>query len=142
MEYKYKYLKKIVMLSASLFLFACSLNEGEPRVTFCQKVGHVLVNEPEIDWIGNTQETDAYSQITVNLLFNVEDSVENDKHTDRLSAICTYAYNDIAEYETLDHEYEYSPTDVFINGKMVGRYTLMKAVNKVMTKAFKGLFTE
>ena len=130
----------LTLILSAVLLSACSLNEGEPRVTVCQKVVQKLLDVPNIDWQESHTETEALSKITVTLLLSVTDKTENDEHKDTLSAVCVYAYNDIAEYDVVGQEYESSPTDVYINDKMVGRYTLTKIVNSVMGDAVKGLF--
>lgn len=130
----------VIFLFSTLFLSSCSLSEGDPRVTVCQKVVQKLLDVPEIEWQESHTETEELSSITVSVLFNVEDQSDSHEHVDTLNAVCIYAYNTIAEYDVVDREYEDSPTDVYINDKMVGHSTLTKAVNSVMGDAIKGLF--
>ena len=134
-------LSTILLLVISTFLVSCSLSEGEARITMCQKVVQELLEVKEIEWREQHEKTEALSNITVSLLFDVhEQSKEHDEHTDTLTAVCVYAYNDIAEYDVVGHEYEDSPTDIFINDKMVGRLSLTEAASKVMLNAAKGIF--
>lgn len=127
-------------LLAALLLSACSLSEGEPRVTVCQKIVQKLLDVPTIDWQESHSQTEAFSKINVSLLFTVTDNTEGHEHIDTLTAVCVYAYNDIAEYDVVGREYEDSPSDVYLNDKMVSHYTLTKTVNSVMGDAVKGLF--
>ena len=94
----------LIFLSCSFFLSSCSLSEGEPRITMCQKVTQKLLEVPEINWLEQHQETEELSKIIVHLLFSVNDKTENDEHTDTLTAVCIYAYNDIAEYDVVGRE--------------------------------------
>ena len=130
----------LILLSCSFFLSSCSLSEGEPRITMCQKVTQKLLEVPEVNWLEQYEETEELSKIIVHLLFSVNDKTEDGEHTDTLTAVCIYAYNDIAEYDVVGREYEDSPTDIYINDKMVGRLSLTKAVNAVMLNAAKGIF--
>lgn len=136
---------RIVLTTALLFisgtyLTGCSLSEGEPRITMCQKVVQELLEVQEVKWHEHQEKIEALSSITVHLLFSVNEQSKNDEHTDTLTAVCVYAYNDIAEYDVVGREYEDSPTDIYINDKMVGRLSLTKAVSKVMLNAAKGIF--
>ena len=133
-------LTTITLLFSTLFLSSCSLSEGEPRVTVCQKVVQKLLDVPEVEWKKSHIETEELSRITVSLMFDVSSKSGGHEYVDTLSAVCVYAYNDIAEYDVVGREYEDSPTDVYLNDKMVDHYTLMKTVNSVMGDAIKGLF--
>lgn len=131
-----------LILFGVTILSNCSLNEGEPRVTVCKKVVTVLldISNTDIDWKHEQIQTEELANITVSLNFDVHDNTNNDEHTDNLNAACVYAYSDVAEYDVVGNEYDGSPTEVYLNDKMVGHYTLTKTVNRVMMDAAKGLF--
>lgn len=136
-----------LILLMSLSLSACSNDNLKDRISFCKAVVQQLLEVPTIDWESTQQKTAANSAITVHLAFNIheknidlDDPKKEKSHTDRLSANCIYAYSDIAEYEVVGQEYAESPTEIYINDKMVGHFTLTKAVNAVMLNAAQGLF--
>lgn len=136
-----------LILLMSLSLSACSNDNLKDRISFCKAVVQQLLEVPTIDWESTQQKTAANSAITVHLAFNIheknidlDDPKKEKSHTDHLSANCIYAYSDIAEYEVVGQEYAESPTEIYINDKMVGHFTLTKAVNAVMLNAAQGLF--
>ena len=136
-----------LILLMSLSLSACSNDNLKDRISFCKAVVQQLLEVPAIDWEFTQQKTAENSAITVHLAFNIHekdidlnDPKKTKSHTDRLSANCIYAYSDIAEYEIVGQEYAESPTEIYINDKMVGHFTLTKAVNAVMLSAAQGLF--
>ncbi len=129
----------ILLIMLATLLASCSLTEGEPRVTVCQKVVANLLDVSDIDWKYQEVTTEDQANITVSLSFDVHDTLDNEPHTDSLTASCVYSYSDVAEYEVVGNEYESSPTEVYINDKMVGHYTLTKAINSVMLDTTKGL---
>jgi hypothetical protein len=136
-----------LILLMTLSLSACSNDNLKDRISFCKAVVQQLLEVPVIDWESAQKKTEENSAITVHLAFNIhEKNIDLDDpkkaklHTDRLSANCIYAYSDIAEYEVVGQEYAESPTEIYINDKMVGHFTLTKAVNAVMLNAAQGLF--
>jgi len=135
-----------LMLVFSLFLLsACSSEHLNDRTRVCKAVVIQLLEIPassEIDWKAQQESIAAQSAITVHLKFNIHEQVNNESHSDYFSATCLYAYSDIAEYEVVGQEYAESPTDIYINDKMVGRFTLTEAVNAIMLDAVQGLFNQ
>ncbi len=136
-----------LILLITLSLGACSNDNLKDRISFCKVVVQQLLEVPVIDWESAQKKTEENSAITVHLAFNIheknidlDDSKKEKSHIDRLSANCIYAYSDIAEYEVVGQEYAESPTEIYINDKMVGHFTLTKAVNAVMLNAAQGLF--
>jgi hypothetical protein len=140
-----RFLYSLVLLLSLLSLSACSSDNLKDRISVCKAVVKQLLEIPvavEIDWEAQQQTTAAQSAVTVRLKFNIHEQVNDDLHTDHFSASCVYAYSDVAEYEVVGHEYEDSPTDVYIYDKMVGRFTLTEAVNAVMLNSVQGLFKQ
>jgi len=135
----------LVLLFSLLSLSACSSDNLKDRVSVCKAVVKQLLQIPvavEIDWEAQQQSTAVQSAIIVRLKFNIHEQINDDPHTDHFSASCLYAYSDVAEYEVVGQEYTESPSDVYINDKMVGRFTLTEAVNAVMLNAAQGLFKQ
>jgi hypothetical protein len=130
----------LALFTSTLYLSSCSLNKSDSRITLCQAVVQKLLAIPAIDWQEHQQKTSVNSAITVRLLFSIHEEINGELHSDNFSASCIYAYSDIAEYEVVGHEYAESPTDVYINDKMVDRLTLTKVISTVMLDIAKGLF--
>ena len=137
-----RFLIILSLLTTMLSLSACSSDNLKDRVSVCKAVVKQLLEVPAIDWDVHQQTTEAQSAITVRLAFNIHEQINDQTHSDHLSANCIYAYSDISEYEMVGQEYAESPTNVYINDKMVGHFTLTKAVNAVMFDAAKGLFNK
>lgn len=135
----------LVLFFSLLTLSACSSDNLKNRVSVCKAVVKQLLEIPAntaIDWEAQQQTTEAQSAIMVHLKFNIHEQIKDELHSDAFTASCFYAYSDIAEYEVVGQEYAESPTDIYINDKMVGRFTLTEAVNAIMLDAVQGLFNK
>lgn len=139
-------LSRYLIILCSLFtLSACSSDNLKDRVSVCKAVVKHLLDIPTnstLDWEAQQETTDSQSAIMVHLKFNIHEQIKDDVHSDAFSASCFYAYSDIAEYEVVEQEYAEAPTDIYINDKMVGRFTLTEAVNAIMLNAAQGLFNK
>ena len=139
------YWVSLVLLCSLFSLSSCSSEQLKDRISICKAVVKNLLEIPMavvVDWESQQQTTEAYSAVKVNLKFNVHEQIKGELHSDHFNATCLYAYSDIAEYEVIGQEYAESPTDIYINDKMVGRFTLTEAVNAVILNAVQGLFNK
>lgn len=124
-------------LTTIMIMSSCTLNEGDPQTTLCQKLTAHLMAETNVTWNQAVKNpSDDRLQITVG--FNREDG-------NTTQAICTYGLNNRDEgedYELDPDKYVNLPDSMAINGRVVRTQDLHTAIQKVTGQAISDTFSE
>lgn len=138
-----KHLKGIFLLSIGLSLGACTLNEGDPQSTLCQKLTAHLMNENEanITW-GETSRVEKKNE---HLLLTVRFDKTDNQGSIPMHATCLYPHHNEQQgedYEFMPQEYQNTPESMTINGQDVRIGDLHTALQKVTGQSIKDTFNE
>ncbi|HHL18612.1 MAG TPA: hypothetical protein ENJ33_02635 [Thiothrix sp.] len=117
---------------------SCTLNEGDPQTTLCQKLTAHLMTAEKVKWnkVIKVPTPGEHLQITVS--FNNADGSVTE-------ATCTYGLNDRDEgedYEVTPDEFVNIPDIMVINGEEVRLQDLHTSIQKVTGQAVKDTFNE
>jgi hypothetical protein len=128
----------LIMTSLAVAMSSCTLNEGDPQTTLCQKLTAHLMTAEKIKWNKATKvpTTGEHLQITVG--FNNTDGSVTE-------ATCTYGLNDRDEgedYEVNPDEFVNIPDSMIINGQEVRMQDLHISIQKVTGQAVKDTLNE
>ena len=126
----------LVPLSLSVALSGCTLNEGDPQTTLCQKLTEHLMTANGVTWDEAKKVPGEDLKVTVS--FNNEDGSTT-------QATCVYGANDRdqgEDYEFNPDSFLNTPDSMVINGKAVRTGDLHTALQKVMGQSFKDTANE
>ncbi len=137
--------KQVCKLSPVLLvvlLGGCTLNEGDPQTTLCQKLTTHLMNTGEVQW-GQTSKTPGEDRsMNVTIRWDSQDA----EGTLPMQATCRYLSNeddDGQEYElNIVEGYQSLPDTIIINGHQVRQQDLYTAIQKVTGQAFRETLSE
>lgn len=129
--------KILLTFGITAILSSCTLNEGDPQTTTCQKLTAHLMNVKNIEWkeASKAPGADKSMQVTVNW-----DSQDN-SGTLPMQASCRYLTNENDAGEdfdvNVDAEYQGVPASMIINGVATRSQDLYKAIHKVTGQSIK-----
>jgi len=128
----------LIITSVAFAMSSCTLNEGDPQTTLCQKLTAHLMTAQKVTWNKATKVPTAGESLQVTVGFNNEDGSVTE-------ATCTYGLNDRDEgedYEMNPDEFVNIPDSMVINGQEVRLQDLHIAIQKVTGQAVKDTFSE
>ena len=111
---------------------SCTLNDGDPQTTLCQKLTEHLMNTPAITW-GDVSKVEGD-----NLQVLVKFESKDDQGVIPMNAVCVYGANQNADDEEgplLAAKYENIPESMSINGQQVRTQDLYKSIQRVTGEA-------
>ncbi|MEE9303601.1 MAG: hypothetical protein V3U84_07420 [Thiotrichaceae bacterium] len=140
-----KYQKPFLILGLAVTLTAlngCTLNEGDPQTTLCQKLTAHLMNASGVQWGGVSKVPGADKSMNVTVRWESQDA----SGTIPMQAGCTYLSNEDDAGEDYDMntgaEYQSVPNRMVINGQAVRQQDLYTAIHKVTGQAIKETASE
>lgn len=128
----------LISLTAAAFaLNGCTLTEGDPQTTLCQKLTAHLMDEKNPQWGETSKATIANNAMKVNINWVSQD----ESGTLPMNASCTYLANDNPDDEDYDMNvidgYYNVPDNITINGKETDQSSLYIAIHKVTGQSIK-----
>lgn len=130
-----------IPLVLGTLLSACTLNEGDPKTTLCQKLTAHLMSEnyDSVVW----QAPSSVEKPDEHLLLTVRYSKEGSDNITQ--ATCLYPHHNDQngeDYEVMPDDYENTPDKMSINGSAVRLSDLHRAIQRVTGQAVKDTFNE
>ena len=123
-------------------LSSCTLNEGDPQTTLCQKLTEHLMNAQGVQWGEVSKIPGADKSMNVTVRWNSQDA----SGSIPMQASCVYLSNEDDAGEEYDvnfsAEYQSVPDSIVINGQAVRQQDLYTAVHKVTGKAIRETASE
>ena len=112
----------------------CTLNEGDPQVTLCQKLAENLSKNPQLNWDQSTKKPLQDNSIKVDVRTSKDNSTT-------LKGSCIYLTNEDAAGEdfeiNVEAEYQNLPDSMVVNGKQIATNDLYRAIQKVTGQSVK-----
>ena len=132
--------KWILTVGATAVLSGCTLNEGDPQTTLCQKMTAHLMNVQDITW--GESSRNAGEDLNITVRWDSQDK----NGTLPMQANCLYLSNadDAGEDYDVNTEVEYQnvPFKMTINGQAIRNQDLSKALMRVTGQSFKDTANE
>lgn len=123
-------------------LSSCTLNEGDPQTTLCQKLTAHLMDEQNVQWGESTKTTTTNNAAKVSLNWNSQDA----NGSTAMTANCIYLADKNADDEDYDMNvvdgYYNIPESIIINGTETDPMSLAIAVHKVTGQSIKDTVSE
>lgn len=120
-----------------MVMSSCTLNEGDPQTTLCQKLTSHLMTENKVNW-NQAVKTPSDERLQITVGFNNADGSVTE-------AVCTYGLNNRDEgedYELDPDKYVNIPDSMVTNGQDVRTQDLHTAIQKVTGQAITDTFSE
>ncbi len=134
--------KRLLPLALMAVLSSCTLNEGDPQTTLCQKLTAHLMSANNVQWKETSKTAGADKSILVTVRWDSKDS----QGVLPMQASCHYPSNEDDAGEDFDvnvnDEYQSLPDSVVINGQQVRQQDLYTAIQKVTGIAVKETFNK
>lgn len=127
-----------IITSLAFTMSSCTLNEGDPQTTLCQKLTAHLMTAEKITWNKAKKVPTSGEHLQITVGFNNENGSVTE-------ATCTYGLNDRDEgedYEINPDEFVNIPDSMIINGQEVRLQDLHTSIQKVTGQAVKDTFSE
>ncbi len=142
-EQKYQKPFLVVGLVVALgALSGCTLNEGDPQTTLCQKLTAHLMNAQGVQWGETSKTPGADKSMNVTVRWESQDA----SGTIPMQAGCTYLSNEDDAGEdfemNIEGEYQGVPDNMVINGQAVRQQDLYTAIHKVTGQAIRETASE
>ncbi len=140
-------LKKNVFLALGLSvglsaLSGCTLNEGDPQTTLCQKLTSHLMNAEGVQWGETSKIPGADKSMNVTVRWESQDA----SGTIPMQASCVYLSDENDDGEDYDLNivdgYQGVPESIVINGQAVRQKDLYTSVHKVTGQSIKDTASE
>lgn len=129
--------KWIITLATTAVLSSCTLNEGDPQTTVCQKLTTHLMSAQAITWGESSRNPGADKSLNVTVRWDSQD----ENGTLPMQANCLYLSDEDESGEDYDVNiedgYQHVPFSMTINGQTIRSQDLSKAVMKVTGQAIK-----
>lgn len=126
----------------AVVLSGCTLNEGDPQTTLCQKLTAHLMNAQNVQWGETSKAQDAEKSMIVNIRWNSQDA----NGTLPMNATCIYLSdeNDAGEDFDVNVEdgYQSIPHKITINGQAIRDQDLHTSIQKVTGISIRETFNE
>jgi hypothetical protein len=134
--------KLLMALGMSVVLSSCTLNEGDPQTTICQKLTAHLMNASGVPWKETSKVPGADKSMNVTVRWDSQDA----NGTLPMQASCRYLSNEDDAGEDFDvnveAEYQGVPASMTINGQAVRSQDLYTAIHKVTGQSIKDTANE
>ncbi len=121
-------------LTMALMTSACTLNEGDPQVTLCQKLSEDLSKNGALNWDQATKTPLQDKSIKVDVRTSKDNSTT-------VKGTCVYPTNEDAAGEDFEintgDEYENLPNSMVVNGKQIEINELYRAIQNVTGQSVK-----
>jgi hypothetical protein len=121
----------LVVVFGEMTLMGCSGSREDVRVTLCKDMVAVQVGPAQsISWTGNETQTRGYEHAAVKLRFTAQGRAGE--------AVCYYKYNAVEDTALTLSEplsaYSTSPYEMSLNGRVLSRSALARAIKDAMAK--------
>lgn len=112
----------------------CTLNEGDPQITLCQKLAESLSQNAQLNWDQATKTPLQDKSMKVDVLTSKDNSTT-------VKGSCIYLTNEDAAGEDFEvntgDEYQNLPNSMVVNGKQIVTNDLYRAIQKVTGQSVK-----
>ncbi len=129
----------LIITSLVVVMSSCTLNEGDPQTTLCQKLtAHLMAVEEKVTWNKATKVPTKGENLQITVGYKSADGNVTE-------ATCTYGLNDRDEgedYEVNPDEFVNIPDSMIIGGQEVRIQDLHTSIQKVTGQAVKDTFNE
>lgn len=135
--------KKLLMPAGIVVILnGCTLNEGDPQTTLCQKLTAHLMNQGEVQWSETSKVPGPDKSMQVTIRWEHQDS----SGTLPMNATCIYLSDENDDGEDYDVNiidgYQGVPDSLTINGQLIRDQDLYTAIHKVTGIAIRETMSE